>query len=108
VLNGQEIKAGQLVVAWMAAANFDETYFPHSERFDIRRSPNPHLTFSYGVHFCLGSSLARLEGRIALERIVTRFSEIRLDPENPVQFIEQMGPARFMRSLGMLFTLAGS
>jgi cytochrome P450 len=106
VFNGREIKAGQYVVAWTGAANFDETYFPHSERFDIKRSPNPHLTFGHGIHFCLGYPLARLEGRIALERIVTHFSEIRLDPENPVQFVDQVGSSMIIQSLGMLFTPA--
>src|SRR5205809_398566 len=55
VFNGHEIKAGQYVVAWTAAANFDEMYFPHAEQFDFRRSPNPHLTFTHGVHYCLGA-----------------------------------------------------
>ncbi len=83
-LSGHEIKAGQYVVAWTGAANFDETYFPQSEQFDIRRSPNPHLTFGHGVHVCLGAALTRLEARITLERIVARFPEFRLDPEKPV------------------------
>ncbi|TMC14057.1 MAG: cytochrome P450, partial [Chloroflexi bacterium] len=103
VFNGHELKAGQYVMAWIAAANFDETYFPHSEQFDIRRSPNPHLMFGYGVHACLGNPLARLEGRIALERIIAHFSELRLDPENPVQYMDQMGSARLIQSLDILF-----
>ena len=107
MFNGQQIKAGQHIVAWAGAANFDETYFPHSAQFDIRRSPNPHLNFSYGVHSCLGSSLARLEGRITLERISAHFSEIRLDPENPVQYMAHMGSQRFIQSLDVLFTPAG-
>jgi cytochrome P450 len=81
VFNGQQIKAGQYVVLWLGAANFDETYFPQSLQFDIRRSPNPHLTFAHGVHVCLGAPLVRLETRIALERIVARFSELHLNPE---------------------------
>jgi cytochrome P450 len=108
VLGGHEVKAGQYVVAWTAAANFDETYFPHSEQFDIKRSPNPHLTFGYGIHICLGAPLARLGGRVALERIVAHFSEIRLDPESPVQFRDQMGASRNIQSLGILFTPARS
>jgi cytochrome P450 len=108
VLGGHEIKAGEKVVVWAGAANFDETYFPHAEQFDIRRSPNPHLAFGHGIHVCLGYPLARLEGRIGLERIVAHCSEIRLDPESPVQFMEQMGSSQLIESLGILFTPAGS
>jgi cytochrome P450 len=108
VLNGHEIKAGQYVVAWKAAANFDETQFPHSEQFDIRRSPNHHLSFGHGIHYCLGAPLGRLEGRIALERFVAHFSEIHLDPENPAQYLGQLGAARIVESLGILVTPAHS
>jgi Cytochrome P450 len=66
VFNGHEIKAGETVVAWTAAANFDETYFLQSSQFDMKRSPNPHLTFGHGIHTCLGNPLARLEARIVL------------------------------------------
>ncbi|TMC15548.1 MAG: cytochrome P450 [Chloroflexi bacterium] len=104
VLHGYQIKAGETVAAWTGAANFDERYFPQASRFDIRRSPNPHLTFGHGIHFCLGAFLARLEGRIVLERIVAHFSELRLDPENPVQFMDGMISARIIGSLGILFT----
>ncbi len=108
MFNGHQIKAGETVVAWASAANFDETYFPQSLHFNMKRSPNPHLTFSYGIHNCLGSPLARLEARIALERIVAYFSEIRPDPENPVQYLDEMGSARHIKSLDILFTKAAS
>jgi len=104
VFNGHEIKAGETVVAWTAAANFDETYFPQSSQFDMKRSPNPHLTFGHGIHTCLGNPLARLEVRIVLERIAAHFSEIRPDPERPAQFIDQMGSFRVMQSLDIFFT----
>ena len=100
VLSGHQIKAGETVMAWTAAANFDEAYFPHSEQFDIRRSPNPHLTFGYGIHVCLGAPLTRLESRIALERLVTHFSDIRPDLERPLQFLGQIS-ARGPQSFGI-------
>jgi cytochrome P450 family 109 len=106
VLAGQEIKAGQIIVVWMGAANFDKTRFPHPEQFDIRRSPNPHLTFGHGIHVCLGYPLARLEARIALERIVAHFSDIRLDPEKPVQYMAKT--PELIESLDILFTPAYS
>ena len=107
VFKGHQIKAGQHVVAWTGAANFEEAYFPHASQFDMRRSPNPHLTFGHGVRFCLGTPLARLEGRILLERIVARFSKLRLDPENPVQYAHQIS-SRLIQSFGILFTPADS
>jgi len=61
-LGGQQIRAGQRVGLFYRSANFDEEVFDHPERFDIRRSPNPHLGFGgSGAHFCLGANLARLE-----------------------------------------------
>ncbi len=88
VLAGQAIKAGDAVLAWMGAANFDEKHFPHSEQFDSKRSPNQHLTFGNGIHYCLGAPLARLEGKIALERIAERIQDIRSNPDRPIQYME--------------------
>jgi cytochrome P450 len=102
VLAGHHIKAGQTVMAWTSAANFDETAFPHSEQFDIRRSPNPHLTFGYGIHVCLGAPLTRLESRIALERIVTHFSDLRPDLERPLQFLRTISSSN-LRSFSITF-----
>ena len=70
VLNGHEIKRGNLVLPLFASANLDEEQFPHADRFDIHRTPNRHLGFGYGIHFCLGASLARLETRIALKAML--------------------------------------
>ena len=61
-LGGQPVRAGQRVGLFYRSANFDEAVFGHPERFDILRSPNPHLGFGgSGAHFCLGANLARLE-----------------------------------------------
>ena len=62
VLGGQEIKAGQRVGLFYRSANFDEEVFDQPERFDVLRSPNPHLGYGgLGTHYCLGASLAKLE-----------------------------------------------
>ncbi|TMC16759.1 MAG: cytochrome P450 [Chloroflexi bacterium] len=93
VLQGQEIKAGQYIVCWTEAANFDERYFADALRFDMRRSPNPHVSFGHGIHACLGAALARLEARVALERMVAHCPAMGLDLEKPVQLMEDL--ARF-------------
>jgi cytochrome P450 len=72
VLDGQELLPGQRIVAMISAANRDPSVFPNPHRFDPTRSPNPHLSFGHGVHFCMGAHLARLEARIALTALLER------------------------------------
>ncbi|GAA2131008.1 cytochrome P450 [Actinomadura napierensis] len=71
-LHGRTMPAGSLVTTWTLSANHDERHIDDPGTFDIRREPNPHVGFGHGIHFCLGASLARLEGRIALEALLTR------------------------------------
>ena len=63
----------------VASANRDSTRFDDPDRFDIKRDIGQHLTFGYGIHFCLGAALARLEGRIALDEVLNRFPEWEVD-----------------------------
>jgi cytochrome P450 len=70
---GRTVPEASVMVILNGAANRDEREFPDPDRFDIRRKINHHLSFGYGIHFCLGSHLARLEGRIALEEVLNRF-----------------------------------
>ncbi len=95
VLLGQEIKAGNLVLPLFAAANLDEAQFPHADRFDIHRTPNRHLGFGYGIHFCLGASLGRLETRIALEAMLERFPNLRMTHSVPLE----LKPSSFIDGL---------
>jgi cytochrome P450 len=77
---GQHVPAGSVMMLLIGAANRDHRQFPpDGDIFDIRREPRQHLTFSVGTHYCLGSALARLEGRIALEEILKRFPEWEID-----------------------------
>jgi cytochrome P450 family 142 subfamily A polypeptide 1 len=71
-LHGQHLRAGQQLLLMYSSANRDETAFDNPDRFDVRRSPNHHLGFGFGTHFCLGSSLARLELRIFFEEFLLR------------------------------------
>jgi len=78
-IRGVAIPKGARVHMAYAAANRDERAFSDAERLDPARSPNAHLAFSLGIHFCLGASLARSELRIALEELLPRFPELRVD-----------------------------
>jgi cholest-4-en-3-one 26-monooxygenase len=83
-LGGQEIKKGQRVGLFYRSANFDEKVFDHPERFDIMRSPNPHLGFGgSGAHYCLGANLARLQIDLMFNAIADGMPSIRkaADPE---------------------------
>ncbi|MEV6183191.1 cytochrome P450 [Streptomyces sp. NPDC052015] len=77
-LHGRRMRAGEKVTLWWPAANRDETVFSDPDRFDIRRDPNPHLSFGHGVHYCLGDAFGRLEIQLALEALLDRVEEIRL------------------------------
>ena len=71
--------AGTQVVICIGAANRDPDQFPEPDRFDITRTPNRHLAFAAGIHVCAGMTLARMEGRIAIGRLVGRFPDLRRD-----------------------------
>ena len=87
-LGGATIPDGTRVVAWIGAANRDAQQFPEPDRFDIRRSPNRHLAFGHGIHFCLGAPLARLEARIALGVLLDRLPDFEVDRSAPLQPME--------------------
>jgi cytochrome P450 len=80
-LHDVTISPGDKVAMYYTSANRDEDLFEDSQRFDIHRSPNPHLAFGIAEHFCLGVHLARLEGRVFFEELLSRFSEIELSGE---------------------------
>ncbi|OHT85452.1 cytochrome [Mycobacterium syngnathidarum] len=77
-LGGCDIEPGQKVQVWEGSANRDSLVFDQPDVFDITRKPNPHLGFGYGIHYCLGANLARLELRVLFEELLTRFSSARL------------------------------
>ncbi len=78
VLRGEAIEAGDRVIAWMGSANRDERQFPDAGTFVPDRSPNQHLGFGHGTHYCLGAPLARLEARVALEEFYDRVAGVEL------------------------------
>jgi cytochrome P450 len=77
--SGTTIPAESAVVCCMGAANRDDRRFPDGDIFDVHRKPAGILTFSFGIHFCLGAALARLQGRVALQEVLKRFPEWTVD-----------------------------
>jgi cytochrome P450 len=78
-VHGGTIPANSKVVMITGSAGRDERAYPDADRFDIHRTFDHHLSFGYGIHFCLGAALARTEGRIALEETFKRFPEWSVD-----------------------------
>jgi cytochrome P450 len=89
-LGGQRLAAGTYIHIGIGAANRDPAQFPDPDRFDAGREPNRHVAFGAGVHMCLGAVLARLEGTIAIGRLVRRFGGLARDGA-----FERGGRARF-------------
>lgn len=101
-LGGREIAKGDRVYTMIAAANRDPAVFQNPDRFDIGRSPNPHMTFGFGTHFCLGAPLARLEAQIALPRLHRAYPEMAMRQDG-IEFTDGLvlrGPVRLPVQLG--------
>ena len=79
--HGTTIPTGSAVLLLMASANRDPRRYPDADVYDIRREDTQHLTFGFGLHYCLGANLARLEGRVALDELLNRFPEWDVDRE---------------------------
>jgi cytochrome P450 family 142 subfamily A polypeptide 1 len=89
---GKQMRKGQKLLLLYPSANRDAEQFPDADVFDIRRTPNDHVAFGFGSHFCLGNSLARLELRVMFEQLLSRLPDLRLaDPAEP-----ELRPANFV------------
>jgi cytochrome P450 len=82
---GTVVPEGSVMLALTASGNHDDRAFPNGDTFDIHRKIDHHLAFGYGIHFCMGAALARLEGRIALDEVLKRFPTWEVDWDNAVQ-----------------------
>lgn len=79
VVAGEQIKAGQLVLTIVGAANRDPKVFDDPQRFDVTRAnAGDHVAFSSGVHYCLGAALAKMEGEVGLRALFDRFPDLSL------------------------------
>lgn len=95
-MHGQTIPEGKLVIPVLGSANRDPVYFLQPEKFDVGRNPNPHLAFGHGIHSCMGSTLSRLEARVALSDLMERLGDIDVVPGTlePRSALHVHGPAR--------------
>jgi len=87
-IGGKTLRAGESAIAWIGSANRDDAQFADADRFDIRRSPNRHIAFGQGIHYCLGAPLARLEARVALGMLIERCRGLRVVPGTPLEALE--------------------
>jgi cytochrome P450 len=84
-VHGRTVDEGSIMVLLNGSGNRDDRHFVDGEAFDIHRDVTHHLAFGYGLHFCLGAALARLEGRVALDEVLQRFPEWEIDWDHAVQ-----------------------
>ena len=101
-LAGKQLRAGDSVWLLVGAANHDPSVFPDPGRLDLHRRPTRHLTFGFGPHFCVGATLARLEGSIAIDAILQRLRDLR-GPTAPLTWREDLS-FRGVRALPLEFT----
>jgi cytochrome P450 len=100
-LGGKEIRKGQAVIVVMGAGNRDPERFPDPDRLDVGRRDNRHLAFGWASHFCFGAALARIEGQLAFEAIVSRLPDLALE-SGPLVWRENLG-LRGLTSLHVTF-----
>ncbi len=101
-LGGRTLRAGQMVFQMLNAANRDPAQFPNPARFDIHRTPNRHIAFGRGIHFCIGAPLARTEGFIVFQTILDRLPGIRLLDPLPAWDVKKAN-SRVLTSLRVAF-----
>ena len=100
-MHGQVIPAGKLVLPMIGSANRDPKQFVEANRFDIRRTPNPHIAFGHGIHSCLGAALARMEARIVLTDFLRLVSDFEIaEPWQPRRALHVHGPTKLMVRVG--------
>jgi cytochrome P450 len=101
VVGGRLIPKGEMVMPFIGAADRDPAQFPEPDRLDLGRTDNRHIAFGWGIHFCLGAPLARLEGQIAINTLVRRLPKLALATETP-EFRQSL-TLRGLKSLPVTF-----
>jgi cytochrome P450 len=104
-IGGVPIPEGSIVTIVLSAANHDPALVPDPDELDIRRGPTQHMSFGHGIHYCLGTALARLEATTALRRILVRLPDLRLDvPVDELQWLPATSAFRGLLELPLRFT----
>ena len=95
-LGGKTLRAGERLFAMINAANRDPRFFSQPHQLDLGRTPNRHLTFGFGIHFCLGAPLARMEAKVCLGELVARFPGLRAGSQEPdwIDALVMRGPKK--------------
>jgi pimeloyl-[acyl-carrier protein] synthase len=101
-IGGKIIRAGENVLVSLGAANRDPAEFPEPDRLDLTRSENRHLAFADGIHYCLGASLARVEGQIAINTLVQQLPDLKIH-SNKLEWLEKIA-LRGLKALSVTFT----
>jgi cytochrome P450 len=83
-IGGRTIPAGRMVIPWLASANRDPVKFADPDRFDVHRDTTGFVAFGHGIHFCIGARLARLEAKVALSILLSRYQDFGVDPDSDV------------------------
>ena len=95
-IQGVKIPRGEMAFGVIGSANRDETVFENADSLDVAREDNRHLSFGFGIHFCLGAPLARLEAQIAIKTLLNRMPDLRL--KGPVESL-RWRPSLILRGL---------
>lgn len=85
---GSTIPAGSPIFAWVASANRDSDQFPNPEQFDLTRTPNRHIAFGHGIHFCIGAPLSRMEAAVALPMLLTQLPDLHVENSHELKIQE--------------------
>jgi len=105
-IGSKVIAKDQVCLVWLASANRDPAVFPDPDTFDVGRTPNRHIAFGMGIHFCLGAPLARLEARVALEVFLKRVRNFRRATEGPLPRVPTF-IMRGVRELPIVYEVVG-
>ena len=101
-IHGIKVNAGDQIGVIIGSANHDESEFENAHIFDIKRTPNQHLAFGIGIHNCLGKTLARVEAKISIQKILEHLPNLQLIEETP-----SWRKNSFFRGLSTLYVKIG-